>query len=341
MRNLRLLCGLLFAPVLGAVLGCVTRGDAPPIDFRILDPFKLRNTIVGFGKPPVRVGVTHTMRVDPDAAAPSEDLQWAMQSALAHPVQFEVLQPFQIKAHLQSGRLQFAMIADEQQAEILDEPGVARVVAHPVFEPGANEKCGLLITAADSDITAIDQLKGRRIAFGRRGHPITHVAAMRFLEDHGVPMDSIPRQLVPLPGSLQHHISSPETAWSVVHESEKQFGALGVAAGFILKSDYDTWPETGGNYLLRQLAKSQVRVLGETPPIPDIPDGPVLVSDQTDAELAGRFEKFLLEDLPRNRQVCKTIGLVRYERADAAPTTTTSAQPAQAAEMQFETAPAR
>jgi ABC-type phosphate/phosphonate transport system substrate-binding protein len=140
------------------------------------------------------------------------------------------------------------------------------------------------------------------------------------LEANGTPIEKLSRDLIPIPGSLRHHISSHEVAMAVAYESEKVLGPLGVAAGFVLKSEYDKWPDSGGSLLLRRVAKDQFRVLGETEPVPDVPDGPVLVSAKTDPELVARVEKFLLEELPRQERVCSAIGLIRYEASGRQPT---------------------
>ena len=126
--------------VLAATVGCATTSTGEQTEFSLLDPLGLGRAIFGLGKVPVRIGVTHTMQVDPKHAAPCAELQKAMARSLRQPVQFEVLQPFQIKAHLESGRLQFAMVDDEQAKEVLEDPAIARELARLVFESGANTK---------------------------------------------------------------------------------------------------------------------------------------------------------------------------------------------------------
>jgi ABC-type phosphate/phosphonate transport system substrate-binding protein len=283
--------------------GCAPTENRP---FGLLDPFGLGREIFGIGKEPVRVGIT-LVSTDRVYAAPWLPLQRRMQRALKQPVQFEPLQPFQIKAHLADGRLQFAMIRENEKAEVLAEPGIARVVASPVFEEGANQNRALLVVSADSDIRSIEQLRNRRIAFGPIGDPLTHVAALGLLEKNGIDRDSIKRELLPIPGTLRHHLNSFESAKAVIYERP-----LGIAAGFVAKKDYDNWPDTGGSLLLGRISKDQLRILGETEAVPNLPDGPVLASAKTDAALVNRVSTFLTEELPKDKNICSRLGLIRY-----------------------------
>jgi len=284
--------------------GC-SQGENRP--FSLLDPFGLGREIFGIGKEPVRVGIT-LVHTDKYEAAPWLPMQRQMQRVLKQPVQFEPLQPLQIKAHLASGRLQFAMVCKNEEAEILAEPGIGRVIASPVFEEGANRNRALLVVSADSDTESIEQLRGQRIAFGPIGNPLTHVAAMAMLEKNGIPRDTIPRELLPIPGTLRHHLNSFESAKAVIYER-----GLGIAAGFVDKKDYDKWPDTGGSLLLLRISKDQLRILGETEAVPSLPDGPVLAGAKTDEALVDRFTTFLMEELPKNRSICSRLGLIRYQ----------------------------
>jgi ABC-type phosphate/phosphonate transport system substrate-binding protein len=288
--------------------GCSQQTDQ---EFSILDPLGLGREIFGIGKTPVRVGIT-LVHTDQRSAAPWIPMQREMQRSLNQPVQFESLLPFQIKTHLASGRLQFAMVEQVDEEQILTEPGVGRVIARPIFEEGANQSRALLVVAADSDTQSIEELKGQRIAFGPIGDPVTHVAAIKMLEANGIPLDSIPRELLPIPGALRHHLNSFETAKAVIYERP-----LGIAAGFVAKDDYDKWPDTGGSLLLLRISKDQLRVLGETEPVPNLPDGPVLASAKADPELVKRVETFLFDELPGRKNIRARLGLVKYEPAEA------------------------
>ncbi|UCG33498.1 MAG: PhnD/SsuA/transferrin family substrate-binding protein [Phycisphaerales bacterium] len=297
--------GLGLLPLL-LTAGCSQQTDQ---EFSILDPLGLGREIFGIGKQPVRVGIT-LVHADQRAAAPWVPMQREMQRSLNQPVQFEPLQPFQIQTHLTSGRLQFAMVGAEDEAEIITGPEVGEVIARPMFEEGANQSKALLVVAADSDTQSIEELKEKRIAFGPIGDPVTHVAAMKMLEANGIPIDSIPRELLPIPGTLRHHLNSFETAKAVIYERP-----LGIAAGFVAKDDYDKWADTGGSLLLLRISKDQLRVLGETEAVPNLPDGPVLASAKADSELVKRLEAFLTEELPKRKNIRARLGLVKYEVA--------------------------
>lgn len=289
-----------------AATGCSQKTEQP---FSILDPLGLGRAIFGLGVEPVRVGIT-MVHASQGSEAPWAPIQRQMQWSLNRPVQFESLRPFQIKAHLGSGRIQFAMVRAGEQKEILDEPGVGSIIAEPEFEEWANRDRALLIVSADSNIRSIEQLKGKRIAFGPIGDRVTHLAALEMLEANGIPRDSIPRELLPIPGMFKHHISSFETAIAAIYER-----VLGLEAGFVHKRDYEKWPETGGSLLLLSVSKDQLVILGETEPVPSLPEGPVLASAKADEELVEHVTRFLTVDLPRNKKLCSRLGLRRYTRA--------------------------
>ena len=294
--------GCLAAP---ALFGCSNQNQEAA-QFSILDPLGIGREIFGLGKKPVRVGIT-LVHAAQGTEAPWAPIQRQMQWSLGQPVQFESLRPFQIKAHLESGRLQFAMVQPEQVGEILEKAGVGRVIATPEFEEGANQARALLVVSSESEIESIDELRGKRIAFGPIGDAVTHIAALKMLAANGIAKDDIPRELLPIPGMLRHHLNSFETGRAVIYEKD-----LGISGGFVLEREYESWPDTGGSLLLLRNAKDQLRVLGKTEVVPGLPEGPVLAGANVDAELVEKVRVFLTEELPRNKGICAKLGLRGY-----------------------------
>ena len=62
-----------------------------------------------------------------------------------------------------------------------------------------------------------------------------------------------------------------------------------------------------------RISKDQLRVLGATAPVPNLPEGPVLASVKADAALVNRVKTFLMEELPAKKSICARLGLVKYE----------------------------
>jgi ABC-type phosphate/phosphonate transport system substrate-binding protein len=191
--------------------------------------------------------------------------------------------------------------------EILDQAGVGRVIATPEFEEDANQARALLVVSAESEIESIEGLRGKRIVFGPIGDSVTHIAALKMLDANGIAKDDIPRELLPIPGTLRHSLGSLDAGRAVIYEK-----GLGISGGFVLERDYENWPDTGGSLLLLVNAKDQLRVLGKTEVVPSLPEGPVLAGANVDAELVEKMRVFLTEELPRNKGICAKLGLRGY-----------------------------
>jgi ABC-type phosphate/phosphonate transport system substrate-binding protein len=263
-------------------------------------------------KKPVRIGIVagsggdaETARVwwDFGKSGPYADLQEELRVTLAKSVQIEPMKPFQIAAHLRSGRLQFAMLSVCEYAEACKDGPIGETLA--VAEPTTQQ--GLIVTAADSDIQSVSDLKGKRFSFGPRNDAALHYGALAALERAGITIDDIAKELLP-PGSLQHHISSYESA------KEIAYGVAGIKtpAGVIDKAEYEALPDTGGkmiNPIAPSLSKDQFRILAQTP---RSEEGRVVASDQADAEIRAKVRDFLLTSEKKNRSVLSALGLSRF-----------------------------
>jgi len=130
---------------------------------------------------------------------------------------------------------------------------------------------------------------------------------MRALRDAGVGRDDIKKELLPIPGALQHHLSGHEAAKAAVYEE-------GTAACVVEEHEYDKWPETGGKLLTGKVSKDQVRVIGHTP---KVPEGAVLASKKADRALVDQVKAFLLEQVAQNTEMVARMDLIGFEPADA------------------------
>lgn len=296
------------------VAGCEQKQE----NVSVFNPFGFE-PLFKLDQQPVRIGIVakQTGIFDPKSwdllgvGSPWNPLRDALQKKLKRPVQFEPMKPFQIAANLKSGRLQFAFLSAEDYDKAAAEiPDFGNVVA--VSE--AAQRQGYIVANAHSSIQSIPEISGRRFAFGPAGDPVLDQAAKETLEAAGLPIEAIAKELVSLNketlitvNSLQHHITADETAYEIAY-------LIGTDAGVIEAGDYEAWPETGGNMLLRTFSKDQFRILGKTPSVKmeTIDDGPFVASRSADPELVDEVTAFLLNAKKDNRKELRSLGLAYF-----------------------------
>jgi len=277
----------------------------------ILNPFNLQLPFLPYQEP-VRVGIVHEQKgiFDPatwdigKVGSPWTPLALKLQRELGQPVQISDLEPFQVAAHLQSGRLDFAFLAADDYVKLTDEFGsLGKVIA--VSEVRVRQ--GLIVARTYSDIKTLEDIRGHRFAFGPAGDPVLDTGARAALEAASVPVDSLQKELLPVPNSLQHHISSNETAYEIVY-------GLGTDVGVIEKSEYDAYPDRGGSFLTRTFSKANFRVLGETKSVrvETIPAGPFLASPEADPAVVTQVQKYLLAAHDKDPGALAAMGLAGF-----------------------------
>jgi hypothetical protein len=170
---------------------------------------------------------------------------------------------------------------------------------------------GLIVCRTTADIKSLQDIKGRRFSFGPPGDPVLDAAAKETLIEAGVPLDELIREWLALDAqtgvtvySQQYHISSRESAFSIV------YGLL-TEVGVIEAAEYEAYPETGGSLLLRQFAKEDFRVLGRTRVVrmDSLPEGPLLAASDADPQLVENMVAFLLSINATDRGVLLAAGL--------------------------------
>jgi len=299
------------------IAGCEQKQE----DVSIFNPFGFKMPF-GLNEEPVRIGIATKSQgiLDPkswdllNVGSPWNPLRDAMQKKLKRPVQIEPMKPFQIAANLKSGRLDFGFMSQEDYTlSSADVGAFGNVLAVSEL---ANRQ-GLIVANANSDVMSIPEISGKRFAFGPQGDPVLDVAAKEALQAAGLPIESIAKELVGLSkdtlisiNSSQHHISSNEVAYEVAY-------LIGTDAGVIEASDYEQWPEKGGNLLLRTFSKDQFRVLGKTESVEinTIDQGPFVASTMTDPRLVDQVTGFLLAANDTNNRQLRTLGLARFKPA--------------------------
>jgi ABC-type phosphate/phosphonate transport system substrate-binding protein len=298
------------------LLAALTAGcsQSPLFSASIWDPFGLTR---GFGlhDEPLRIGLSHEHGGIFDVRSWGKKVPWDalvrdLSTHVGRPVVVENYQPFQIGLHLRdTGRLHFALVgADDFLAMTKEEP-VGKVVA--LSE--ARVRQGVIVARAKSSIEKISDLQGKWFAFGPKDDPVLHQATAAFLADAGMPSSEMGTLI---PGLPQFHISSREAAKEIAY-------GLGTEAGVIEAAEFDAYPQTGGRWIpfVETFSKDQFRVLGRTPPtrVDTMAEGPLIASDQTDADLVEKVRDFLLSADTEHPQVVESLGFARFRPAPADP----------------------
>ncbi len=277
----------------------------------VLNPFDFKMPFVP-QKEPVRIGIV-SRRVglfDPstwkigEVGSPWTPLRLRLERYLDSPVQISPLKPFQVAAHLQSGRVDFAFLSAREYIDLSKEFGdLGSVIA----VSDVLERQGLIVADAKSDIQSLKDIAGKRFSFGPAGDPVLDTKARETLVANGVAIESIKKEILPIPNTFQHHISSAESAYEIAY-------GLGTSVGVIEKSEYLDYPESDGSFLLRTFGKDNFRVLAQTEPVrvDTIAEGPFLAAGDTDEELIQRVQKFLLGASENDQSALNAMGLAGF-----------------------------
>jgi len=146
------------------------------------------------------------------------------------------------------------------------------------------------VVSAQSSIQSLSDIQSRRFHFLNLGNPLND-AALGVLLEAGVCEQDIDHGILGLSIDT-YHINSFEAAKSVVYEKD--------SAGVVDESDYLSWPEKGGNFLLLSPSRDKLRVIAKTV---RIPEGPFIASVKTEQKLMDRVRTFLLEVAPSKYKV--------------------------------------
>jgi len=300
----------------GLILSAVAVGGCAGSSFSqsVWNPFHLE---LGFDlqQKPARIGITPAQEgllalenwFLVRKAPPYARLRDALGRHLGCGVQIQELEPFQIAAHLQSGRIQYALVSDEDYASMTQERPVGEVLASAT----PLTRRGLIVASAKSDIESLSQIKGKRFAFGPKDDPVLAIATLEALQAAGVAKDDIQKELLPVilnPDRLQYHISSHEAAKEIVY-------GIGTETGVLEASEYDSFPETGGRLIPIRFAKDQFRILGETETVRSETTlaGPFVASSHADPQTTRKIVEFLSSAHVDRSRALHDLGLAHFD----------------------------
>jgi ABC-type phosphate/phosphonate transport system substrate-binding protein len=260
----------------------------------LVDPFNL----LGLGKPPVRIGVTSLELTPPPIIIPKRALfEDNLAFHLGEPVSFDLMTPRQIRVHLGTGRLKFAMLSPADFCEIVEADN-SRILAVPANDNGHTYRRGLIIVSARSTVRSLEELKSKRFHFMPKGNSLNE-AALGALMEAGITVTKLDKGILGLELDT-YHINSLEVAKSVVLED---------TAGVIDAADYEKWKDSGGSLVLLSPSKDQVRVIAETV---RVPEGPFVVSIHTAPELTEKLRRYLLDEVNKKPLVLSSLGFSKF-----------------------------
>jgi len=252
--------------------------------------------------PPIRLAVTR-VHINPLVPAPWQPLQRGLRELLGRDVQVLQLRAFQVRTKFERGELELALVSAADYVQIAQDnlENVCSLLAVCRNPDGSDHSGGLIITADSSDVQSLEQLQGKRFAFGPRNDPILHIAAGQALLDAGVDLRDLPKELLPPYG---FHISSFEAAKAALYE--------GVAAAAVTQAEFESWPESGGLLLQGKLGRNSFRVLAKTPMVPN---RAFLAGAKADPKLVERVREYLLEKVDAQPEVLEALGIGGFEQA--------------------------
>lgn len=157
------------------------------------------------------------------------------------------------------------------------DAGITPIIRFLNAGKGSYQSC--IIVSVDSNIKNIEDLKGKKIAFGSADSTSSHLMPRSMLAEKGVPFDSIQAEY------LGNHTNVAQAI------SMEQFAAGGVTLSVGKKFS----------------EKGDVRILAESPMIPEFP---ICVNKHLDAALKEKIEAALLKlniDNPEHKKILTAI----------------------------------
>lgn len=187
---------------------------------------------------------------------------------------------FQAAPNLALGVTHFAVVSPLHFAE-LKQLGAFEPVAFMRDEQGRAARPALLIAAASGPIERVEDLRGKRVAFGPlRDGRTSHAALLLLLRQRGLNKADLSLEVLPIPGSLKRFPNGRAVAMSVIHSSSD--------AGFIDEAVWESFPDAGGD----GPAKDRLRVIDRTAPTPN---QLVVASPRVERDTIDRVASFLAE----------------------------------------------
>lgn len=216
-----------------------------------------------------------------------------------------------IATQLDLGNLEFAILSAKEYCSIKD-PGNLRMLATAINPIGTTSRKAYIVVRAGSSIQKIDELKGKRFAFGTHGDLLTDDAVQAALKKAGLQLQDLATELLPPPIAYDGRLYAGNEAANKVALPLLRGDVIPISAGVIDEVAWDAMPASGGNVITGP-ARDDLRVIGETMAVPEmvVVAGPK--ATQTDAEA---MQQFLLNKAGSDANICKQMGIKGFAQPD-------------------------
>jgi ABC-type phosphate/phosphonate transport system substrate-binding protein len=266
--------------------------------------------LFGVGKPLV-VALVADERASPSGSpldllnpfAPYEPLRKALSEHAGRQVALDLCLPIQVKPNLGLGFYHLAVISPIQYGQLGDRQRF-HVIAVSADEQRRSARSGLLLVRHDSDVRAVEDLRGKKVAFGPASDARTHHAGLELLQRSGLAKKDLALELLPIPGSLRHFSDARLLAQSVLNGS--------CDAGFMDEQAWEALPEH--EVRAGEPARDQLRVVAKTLAVPNrlIVCSPKLPEDDEQ-----KIRGFLLAAAQDHPDVLRPLRISGYQEPSA------------------------
>lgn len=236
-------------------------------------------------------------------------LHMRLEKRLERPVRF-VAQPDgpAIAAQLEQGNLAYAFLSAAEYAAI-ENPERMTPLASGVNSLGRTSRKALIVARTNSSIQKIAECKGKRFAFGGYRDPLTDFAARRTIEEAGLPVKDLWPELIPPPPiAMEGRLYLRDDVAKTIANDPT------VEVGVVDEVFYARLPEQGGNFITGP-SRDQLRVIGETPLVPEVL---VVAGPSADPQLTALLKDELLNAVKDDETACRQLGLVGFAAPDRA-----------------------
>lgn len=275
-----------------AQTGCRSTGAAMLKLFGI----KTNEVLIGLVADPQRGPKSPLELLNPYASY--EGLRLAMSKELGRPVALEACFGLQAEPCLRNGLYQIAFISPSDYARFGRREDL-RIIAVASNRSERIARPALLVVDADSQIRSIEELRGKKIAFGPANDARTHLAGLELLSRNKLSKTDLSLEVLPIPGSLRHFANDTDVARSVIYET--------FAAGFIDEASWEAFPETDGR--IDQPARNKLRILARTLAVPD---RLVVQSPKLEPEAAEALRGFFLSAGKNHTEALRRLRFAGY-----------------------------
>ncbi len=229
-----------------------------------------------------------------------------LEACLDRPVRFRA-QPdgAGLAQQLEQDHINFAIMSAAEFASI-EDPSKLTLLASGVNGSGKTSRRAYLVLKAGSHVKTVADCRGKRFAFGTHGDLLTDIAARRALEEAGLPIKDILRELLPPPLAFEGRLYvKNDTAKTIVND-------ITVNAGVIDETTFDKMPRSGGNFITGP-SQDQFKIVGQTLPIPEMV---VVAGPAADPDLTAKLKEYLLTKVKDDQMVCRQLGLQGFAPPD-------------------------